>query len=94
MSAMETPERALVMHQPVVPVEPEVYSEAVQGNFHGKPPPLHRGWKFLLAIGQDDDEHGADVASGDEREENFLDVGIWDAISLMLVTVEKSMGMA
>ena len=57
VGAVVLPQGLEVVHDAVVPVEPEVEDDAVQACFQGQPSEVHVGGSFGFLVGEEDGEH-------------------------------------
>lgn len=89
VGAMVLPEAGDVVHEPVVPVEPEVEDDAVQADLEGQPQPADGVRGLRGAVGQEDREHGAEGGRGDERVGDLGDADVRDTVALVLVAVQE-----
>lgn len=88
--AVELPECLDLVHQPVVPVEPEVEDDAVQPDLHGQQVPVDVCGGHACAVGQEDSEERAHGRRGDEREEDLGDADIRYLVAVVFVAVEEA----
>lgn len=93
VGAMELPETAHVMHQAVIPVEPEVKGDAVETNLQREPFPVHLGRQLVVVVGEvgrhDDAGNGGLV----QRSNNLVHSDIRYAIP-RLVAIQEAISMA
>lgn len=79
--AVELPERVEVVHEAVVPVEPEVEDDAVDADFEWEPFPVKLGGELVRVVGEvgghDDARDGGFVQGGDDLGHAY----VWDAVT-------------
>lgn len=63
VGAVVLPETANVMHQTVVPVEPEVQNDAVEADFEGQPEPTDCVGRLARSVAEEDGHHRTDSGS-------------------------------
>lgn len=94
VGAVKLPQAADLVHQAVVPVEPEVEDDAVEPGLERHPPPAHVGGGLGGAVGEEDGEDGAEGGRRDERAHHLPDADVGDAVALVGVAVEEAVPVA
>lgn len=90
VGAVEFPEAVKLVHDAVVPVEPEVQHDTVQTDLEGKPGPADCRGSHARPVAEEDGEDWAEGRGGQERSEDLGNSHIGHSISFMLVTVQES----
>ena len=60
VGAVVLPEAADIMHQTVIPVEPEVQNDAVEADFEGQPEPTDCVGRLTRSVAEEDGHHRTD----------------------------------
>lgn len=94
VGAVKLPQAADLVHQAVVPVEPEVEDDAVEPGLERHPGPAHVGGGLGGAVGEEDGEDGAEGGRRDERAHHLPDADVGDAVALVGVAVEEAVPVA
>lgn len=78
------------MHEPVVPVEPEIKDDGIAARLEKQPGEVDSRGRFLGAIRQEYGENGPEGRCGDQRLDDSKDAHIRNAITLVDITVQKA----
>lgn len=87
--AVVLPETADVVHQTVVPVEPEVEDDPVQADFEREPEPADCVGRLRRAVREEDCEHWPDRRCGHQRVHHLGHPDVWHLVALVLVSVQE-----
>lgn len=90
VSTVELPKRLNLVHQTVVPVEPEVKNDAIETGLEEEPLPGHLGGHLARGVGEEDGEERSDRRGSDERPNNLGNAYVGDSVSRVLVAVEET----
>ena len=94
VSAVEFPEEADVVHETVVPVEPEVENDTVEADLKWQHGPVQLGGEPVDVVGEVDGEGHTRAGRLVEGCYDFGDADVRDAVAVVLVTVEEAVDVA
>lgn len=94
VSAMMFPEAVIVVHNPVVPVEPKVENDAVKTSFEREPCPVHVHRCFRRLVGQHEEHHRPQRCGGNQRHGDFGNMAVGNIVSSKLIAVQEAESMS
>lgn len=94
VGAVVFPKATDIVHETMVPIEPEIEDNPVQAGLERQPVPVHPGGSLARAVAQEDGEDRANGRCRDQRVDDLGDTDVGDAVALVLITIEEAVDMA
>lgn len=91
---VDAPKGIILMHNAVVPVEPEVEYYAIEGNLEREIKPIHLQGSFGDVVRHESSEDHSKDDGAHKRDKDISNANVWNTVTLVFITIKVAVYVA